>query len=62
MNVFKSTATSPQKNLDTTKGLKRALEDDFVLDVNDKMMSSKTAKVVGREVGQQKLVKVKLEK
>ncbi|CAH1453009.1 unnamed protein product [Lactuca virosa] len=62
MNVFKSTATSPKKNLDATKGLKRALEDDFVLDVNDNMSSSKTTKVVGREAGQHKLVKVELEK
>ncbi|CAH1422777.1 unnamed protein product [Lactuca virosa] len=62
MNVFKSTATSPKKNLDATKGLKRALEDDFVFDVNDNMLSSKTTKVVGGEAGQQKIVKVKLEK
>ncbi|CAH1435656.1 unnamed protein product [Lactuca virosa] len=53
-------ATSPKKNLDATKGLKRALEDDFVLDVNDNMSSSKATKVVGGE--QHKLVIVKLEK
>nr|KAJ0214517.1 hypothetical protein LSAT_V11C400226230 [Lactuca sativa] len=62
MNVFKSTATSPKKNLDATKGLKRALEDDFVLDVNDNMSSSKTTKGIGGEAGQHKFVKVKLEK
>lgn len=62
MNVFKSTATSPKKNLDATKGLKRALEDDFVLDVNDNMSSSKTTKSIRGEAEQHKLVKVKLEK
>ncbi|CAH1427972.1 unnamed protein product [Lactuca virosa] len=62
MNVFKSTATSPKKNLDATKGLKRALDDDFVLDVNDNMSSSKTTKGIGGEAGQHKLVKFKLEK
>ncbi|CAI9274384.1 unnamed protein product [Lactuca saligna] len=60
MNVFKSTATSPKKNLDATTGLKRALEDDFVLDVNDNMSSSKATKVVRGQ--QHKLVNVKLEK
>nr|KAJ0224052.1 hypothetical protein LSAT_V11C200058700 [Lactuca sativa] len=46
-----------KKNLDATKGLKRALEDDFVLDVNDNMSSLKTIKVLGGEAGQHKLVK-----
>ncbi|KAL7606237.1 hypothetical protein Lser_V15G18303 [Lactuca serriola] len=60
-NVFKSTATSPKKKFDTSKGLKRALEDVFVLDVNDKMSSSKATKV-GGEDGQVKYLKVNLEK
>ncbi|CAI9279146.1 unnamed protein product [Lactuca saligna] len=60
-NVFKSIATSPKKNFDTSTGLKRALEDVFVLDMNDKMSSSKATKV-GVEDGQVKFLKVKLEK